>query len=287
MAVVQGYIIDDETSKGVPGATVSLADKNGKYLGIATVTDSSGRFTLSYKAMIVGNMVIATSVGYIPQSYEVHGENENVILRMAHDVKELPPVVVTSGKKMDWLLIGGISAAVFFLTTGKKGKRKVSGLFPGGALTDTLMPVILVGAVVVILKYGDNILELLGLKKPANEQQTEDAVNDPGSYWDPSFWKKGPAGTLILKGQVVSDMIMLLNLSFGTFNDDEERVIAAFKQMCSTQSQLSYFADQFQQKTGRRLADWLYKDSYPNDRLSLAEMAQINDYMNKLPQYRP
>jgi hypothetical protein len=285
MGYVEGFIIDDETGLGVPSASISLADSAGKYLGVGVISDSGGQFYINNSLLVPGTMLVITSVGYVPVSYEIYKAADNVTLRMGRDMKELPDVIAPVRPKVNKTVLLGAGALLFLLATKDKAKRKVSGILPGGQLMENLFPVILIGGMYIVIKYGPDILEKLGLKQSKDEKDTESAVSDPNSYWDPSFWKKGGTGTLILKGQMVADLMTLLEWSFGAFNDDEAAVINAFKTF-KTQSQLSYFADQFQQKKGKRLADWLFSDSWPDDRLSLSEMAEINKYIEKLPKYK-
>lgn len=285
MAVAKGKILDSATNEGVPYATVTVTDRNTGNTKTVSA-DAGGNYAIDSPAVTLSSVISATSVGYLSAAGTTNSGYGVYNLYLVRDQKELPEVIVKSNRGVSkGLLIGG-GALLLLMAAMKNGKRRLSGIFPGGAITDTLMPVILVGGVVIVLKYGDVILEKFGIKKNKDEKATEDAVSDPNSFWDPSFWKKGPTGSLILKDSAVNDLMKLLDFAFGIFNDNEAAVINAFKTL-RTQSQLSYFADKFQQAKGKRLADWLFADSWPYDRLSLAEMAEINKYFEKLPKYKP
>lgn len=286
MGIVRGKVIDIDTGKGVPGATVTLASADFLSLGVGAAADSSGNYTINNDKVVQGTNVIATSVGYNQAGYKLLSSNATINIELEKDYQELPGVVVKPKPKLNKVALGIGAAALLLLATKNKAKKKISGIFPGGPIMDSIMPVILIGGMYIVIRYGPDILEKFGLKQSKDEKDTEDAVSDPGSYWDPSFWKKGPTGTFVLQPNEVKDFLTLLKWAFGMFNDDEAAVINAFKTL-RTQSQLSYLADQFQQANGKRLADWLYKDSWPNDRLSLSEMAEINTYISKLPKFKP
>lgn len=132
------------------------------------------------------------------------------------------------------------------------------------------------------------LLQNLGLVKSDEEKMVDSNVTDPGSPFSPNMWKSGPTGTLIIKEETVNKFIDTIWNSVGWFSDDFDAVLSVLKNL-KTQSQVSYLADKFQQKKQKDLLNWLLGGnlaSWPADRFSADQVAQLIDYAKKLPKYK-
>lgn len=121
--VLTGQILDNETKKGIPYASVQITDDGGaNFLG-GTAADEDGLFLLD-KSGYDGSSLYVTAVGYLPVLVSPDVYNESAIISLEAN-NTLPVVYVTPPKTNDewliWLLLGGGVAVI--LATGKKEKR--------------------------------------------------------------------------------------------------------------------------------------------------------------------
>lgn len=130
-------------------------------------------------------------------------------------------------------------------------------------------------------------MEGLGIWRSKEEKNFDNQQSDPGSFWNPQFWRTGGDGTLLLTDAACNWLYNEIYDSFSLINDDESRIYAAFKTL-RTQSQLSWFAHWVQTRKGMDLLDWLIGSKYGpvGDHLSAAEVYNITQYINKLPKYK-
>lgn len=128
--IVSGTVSDQETRKPIPGATVTVPSTR-----IATMTDGSGRFTISVPTN--SNSIQVTSVGYSPKVISVsnlRGERLDIYLESSNNV--LDEVVVTGGglvaKRKE---VGNASTTIKseVITQGKSSNfaSALSGKVPG------------------------------------------------------------------------------------------------------------------------------------------------------------
>lgn len=272
LTIFTGVVLDYDNGSPVAYATIQLF-KDGNNTG-ATAADINGRFAI--KAVAADTLQIS-SAGY--QTNEVaadiyDGQNYSII-EMRKDVKEIDPVVLPPGTRsnINWLWL----LPVAYFVTKEKAVGKID--------TSTVLTVGLGVMLLKGFKLFDGILEGLGLSQSQAGHDYDEQVSNPNSFWSAAFWKAAPAGSKLLKTADMQNMKDAIEDAFGVFGDDEAKVIGVFKSL-QTQSQLSFFADWFQQQTGNDLLKYLKgTDYWPNDHLSVQEISVITDYIKRLPKY--
>jgi hypothetical protein len=133
------------------------------------------------------------------------------------------------------------------------------------------------------------ILEKFGIWDSQDTKDLDHASEDPNSFWNPVFWQTAkPANaqwTYAITYSTAVDYAKQIYDAFGVFNDDEEAVIGVFK-LCRTKANASYIAYAFQHEYGEDLLKFLRGSwIWPQDRLSDADVNEINQYINRLPKY--
>jgi hypothetical protein len=147
---------------------------------------------------------------------------------------------------------------------------------------------LIIGLVVVYFGYNKvikPILESVGLQKSNEELEIEKQTSNPGSAWNPNYWRKG--GATIITNANVNKYIETIWNAPGYFSDDFDAVLGVFKQL-KTKSQVSYLADKFNQVKGKDLLSWLQGGgalSWPADRFSAEQVNQLIKYVNGLKNY--
>ena len=129
------------------------------------------------------------------------------------------------------------------------------------------------------------VLEGVGLKDTADERdqaktqrETENLVISK-DYWNPSFYQKPPNGydSIILTQAWVDGLAAKIWNAAGWFNDDEEAIYGAFRQL-DYRTHVSFLARRFFDRYGKDLYTWL-RDSV----LSSSELNTVLQITNKLP----
>jgi len=132
-----------------------------------------------------------------------------------------------------------------------------------------------------------SITQGLGISDSADTKDVNSEVQNTASPFNWSQFFKN-AGTRPVTLMTLASYTMLKNQladSFGWFSDDFGSVLDVFKKM-NTQSQVAFFAKKFSEDYKTDLLTWLRGSTYPNDRLSDAEVNQIIVYVKKLPLYK-
>lgn len=280
--IVSGRLKDAIGAGVVQGATVSIFTADGAPLGLSTTSNDVGYFAINSGNIQVGDKIKISHVSYNPVELTVTGASSYGFIPMDRKVVELPPVVVTSPDKKNNAAVPLLILGALALASTKK--KAVSG--PGG---DTAL---LVGVAAVGFLGFDivkKLLETVGLWRSQDVKDVADEIQNPNSPFSPEFYKKAPAGSLLLTTATCKQYMDILTDAFGPFDDDESQAVGVFKQM-RTQSQVSFFADYFSKNIfppGPDLLTWLRGGAWPNDRLSAAELNEIVKYVNKLPKYIP
>jgi hypothetical protein len=280
-----GVIIDSDTGKGVPFATVQIISPQGKYTGLpATVADKDGYFEISGPSVLPPNSIMFTSAGYKSVIWALESmEEANAVVTMDRDVKEIDPVVIKSTKKDNTALLF-IAAALLFLMMRKK-KKSVSGV---GFNMNTLL---IIGAGIVMFKGFDiinQILIMLGLSKSKDERDVEDEETNTNSPLNSDLFKAAP---LSVKDQLKKEWVdsgkfqdFTTTLKFYTFTPfyDDVAIVHGILSQMPSQVVSSYFAYGWEQLEGN-LIDWLRGGIWPMDRLSSSELNDIIELLKKKP----
>lgn len=101
---IQGKIIDTETGRPIPSASVVVTDVTGKSLGVGTVAGGDGVFYLNSPLISEGGFVQVSSIGYQTVRAAVRFFIDNNTIDLEPLPEELAPVVVRPGKKSLWIL---------------------------------------------------------------------------------------------------------------------------------------------------------------------------------------
>jgi hypothetical protein len=129
------------------------------------------------------------------------------------------------------------------------------------------------------------LLVKVGLAKSSDQIRNDTAATNE-SAWNPNFWKTGTTGTLLLHQADADNYAEIIYNYFGVFNDDYNSVLGVIKS-CRTKSQVSFIAYAFLQKYNKDMYSWLRKPDGidPLDGLSDDHLAELNNYVSKLPPY--
>jgi len=285
--VFKGKVLDSVSNMGIPYASVRLMTEQGTFANIGVSANGSGDFTISGENVGWPYYLEVTAAEYEPVDYEIYDEvATNAKIYLIRKVKELDPVIVTSGGKKDnytWLLI---AAGAAILLSEKKKKAAV------GKIEFNTSTVITGAAILVALK-GFNLLDQLlaafGLGKDKDDRAFDDENADPESPLKPTIYTNAPTDKRTKAMAYVqpkatqwgNDLIS----SFGYFYDDEAQAIGVFKKFRS-QIEASCFAYIWEDTWGYPdLLQWLKGESYPNDRLDTGEINEIIAYLHALPLY--
>jgi hypothetical protein len=171
-----GTIYDSNTHIGIPGASISVVDKDGMALGQGIAADNTGWFQLISPLLDQGNQIAISSVGY-----DSVLANPNVFVSTAGlglnpQGQELSAVTVTPGAKnyTPYLVGGGVLAAMLLLG-GKKKKKAIGGL---NAQSQTLLiggAVVLVGGYFLVKKLIPSLNPFPAAANPVDETATKAA----------------------------------------------------------------------------------------------------------------
>lgn len=177
-----------------------------------------------------------------------------------------------------------LAALLFFYY---KTKKKV-GAFDKKKAIDITAVVALGIAVYLAYKLVKKILDFLGVTKSQATASLDDAATNPNSFWNPNYWKDvKPANasySYAFTWDQAAALAGKLYDAFGAFNDDEEQAINVFKQ-CRTKANASYICYVFQFIYGEDCLKFLRGGWWPQDRLSDADVYEINQYVNNLKDY--
>jgi hypothetical protein len=269
----EGQVYSQQTGEAIPNASIYLYAGGVKIAG--AVADRGGNFSITITQE--AETIIISSVGYKTLTLPARDWQRNFALDV--DPKELDPLIVHGDKKNNllWLL-----AAVALVVTIAKDQHKKMGKINAEHITLLGMAVAGVTGFSIIKK----VLEGLGIWESKDTKDLDNVATNPYSPWSPNFWKQGPANTLILTEAGANEKIATLANCFGFFNDNEEGAKAVFTNF-KTQSQLSYFSEKFEAAMKQDLLKWLRGGWWPEDRLSDADVNEINQYILRLPKYKP
>lgn len=153
----------------------------------------------------------------------------------------------------------------------------------GKLQTKDVYPYLLIGGVLVVTGALKKILTSMGILTSADTTALDTATTNPGSFWNPNFWRQFtsfPNGSLT-QAQAVQ-MLSEIDSAFGVLSDNVAQVTGVFKQLTS-QAEVSYLSYMATQISNTDLLTYLRGGTWPNDRLSDSETETINQFLSKLP----
>jgi hypothetical protein len=141
------------------------------------------------------------------------------------------------------------------------------------------------GGLLLAFLGGRAIFEKLGIVQSTEEKKEEAEVKNQmqqlstGNYFDPDYYKKGGAGTLLLTVSGATNLSKIIYDAKGILNDDEAAVYGVFQSL-KAKSQVSFLAEVFFKTYKKSLLAYL--QSFLND----TELAIVAKICNKLPDYK-
>lgn len=141
---------------------------------------------------------------------------------------------------------------------------------------------VLIAGVVLSFDVIKKLLEGIGIWKTADTKGLDQAATDPSSWWNPSYYQQFSSYTYTINTTQAQDYAKRIYDAFGFFNDCEECVKSVFYEL-RTKSNVSFLSKVFQDRYGQALLPFLRGGIWPQDRLSDADVAEINNYISKLP----
>lgn len=117
VAELHGKVIDLETQQPLPGASITIVDPSGQYLGDGVAADRSGLWMLA-SGLFMGNFVMFTNVGYEPVTVAAEDLGVLSVVGLLKKSSVLDPVVVTPDNnkksKIPWWIIGIIGVTLLY-----------------------------------------------------------------------------------------------------------------------------------------------------------------------------
>lgn len=114
--LIRGQVIDSATGKGIPNASIELLDYNTIPLGIGTVADGNGNFSLNNVEVDYPNILVFSSVGYKDASADPQylSDGAYIQIKLTSTAPATPGVTVTASAKkaFPWLIVAGIIYAI-------------------------------------------------------------------------------------------------------------------------------------------------------------------------------
>lgn len=173
------------------------------------------------------------------------------------------------------LPIVGIAAAGLYFAN--RNKKRVGKLTTGDAV-----PWAAVGVGVLGFSLLRQLLEKLGIWDSADTKELNTDATDPGSPWNPNYWRNFTTYTYAITQSTGNSYAKEIYDAFGAFNDCEECAKAVFKRL-RTKANVSFVVWCFSNLYGQDLLNFLRGGFWPQDRLSDADVNEINNYIKNLP----
>ncbi len=150
-------------------------------------------------------------------------------------------------------------------------------------LTSDKNKLLIAAGVVGLAYFGvlNPLLKWIGIKDDKDTTDLNNAASNPQSFWSPLFWKQ-VYNPVIMTRASAENICRIIYDAMGVFNDNEEQAIGALKAL-KYQAQVSFLAEVFFSLYGMDLITFLRGGSWPMDRLSDTDVADLNSYISKLP----
>jgi hypothetical protein len=183
-------------------------------------------------------------------------------------------------RKTNTIFLLVVAAGLFYALSAKK--KRV-----GKLTVQEVKPFILIAGAVMGFFILKQLLEMLGIWKDKDDKALDAAGADANSFWSPEYWKLKPSGveyTRPITESTAKGYATEIYNAFSWINDCEECVKAVFKRLPS-QASASFVSYAFNKTYGMDLLDFLRGGTWPQDRLSSADVNEINRYVATLPKY--
>lgn len=182
------------------------------------------------------------------------------------------PTFSNTGKNIYYA--GGLILLVILNERKKKSVGEID--------TKNLMPLLLIGGAVIGFDLLKKLFESIGIWNSAETKQLDNQESNPSSYWNPNYYTQFSSYSYAIDTSQAMALAKQIYDSFGMFNDCEECVKSVFKSL-RTKSNVSFLAKIFAQVYDQDLLSFLRGGIWPQDRLSDADVAEIDSYISKLP----
>lgn len=132
--------------------------------------------------------------------------------------------------------------------------------------------------------FAGSLTDFFGITKNEVVENIKKEASSNVSPFSPDFYKKAPAGSLLVTISFADDFILNIKSCFGFFYDDFSKCLSYFKQL-KTQSQVSFICSRFFDTDKGDFLTYLLGESFPQDRFSSTEVQTLVDFVYKLPKY--
>lgn len=254
------FITDAKTGKPIVG-NITVLDGQGNILLGPSPSSTTNYTDLQY--LQPGQLIKVDAKGHEFMIMEVSGMVDGEIYEFS-----LNP----TGNKV--LPIAAAVAAALLLS---RKKKRV-----GAIEKKDIELIAIAGAGLIGFGFLRQLLEKLGIWDSKDTKDLNQTSTDPGSFWNPNYWRNFTSYSYAITQSTAAQWCKEIYDAFGAFNDCEECAITVFKR-CRTKANASFLCYVFGLQYGQDLLTFLRGGWWPQDRLSDADVATINNYVKNLP----
>lgn len=272
MTIITGYIYGERNrmSLPLPGVRYRVSSKSGALASDEDVTNNEGYFAIGIEddSWFSDTVLEITSApaGFAIESIPVSELRDGLTIYLRP-------------KTLNIVAVASVIAALLLLQQKKKKVGKLS-------MSD-IGPIAMIGVGVLGFTFFKQLMEKLGIWDSKDNKELDEAAIDPNSAWSPTFWQNKPANeawSYAITQSVANGYANEIYNAFGAFNDCEECAKAVIKRL-RTKANLSFLAWCFSNVYGQDLLSFLRGGYWPQDRLSDADVNELNNYIKNLPNY--
>jgi hypothetical protein len=260
--VLTGYIYDNQNGYGVPFATVTIVDENGKSLNQGTYADDTGYFSFD-SDLLDTKWILVTSQGYnsamiSPAVFKVTGD-------IGLERNSLLPYTFTKILNKEywplWILGGGV---VILLLTEADKRKKVGKVEPQTVKEWVNLAVYIGIPLILIFAVVIPILKKLGIIKSDEEKAQSESDKEAEKEQGDLYAWNGNANHTYNQNTLESTAIALRNITTDWWNykfGDLPGLLAYIVGMTAADAQ--YFLGSFVNKNGQTAWQW-YREKFQN-----------------------
>jgi len=186
------------------------------------------------------------------------------------------PTVSQNGMNVYYTIAGGLG--LLLILSELKNKKKSVGKIE----MKEVMPIVLIGAGLLSFDLIKKLLTSVGIWDSAATKNLDAVSTSANTFWSPNYYTQFSSYSYAIDTSQATALANQIYNAFGMFNDDEDAVFAVFRTL-KTKSNVSFLAKVFSDVYHQDLLTFLRGGSWPQDRLSDADVNTINSFLNQLP----